>query len=64
MRARISAVLPVSQLSHKAFVRLEREANESSDNEFSEVLEDFISTNFEFDAKIATLADRKYTELQ
>lgn len=60
MRARLSTVLPVSLSPHEnTFVRLERVAKLLPDHEFSEVLGDFISTNFESDAKITNLADCK-----
>lgn len=59
MGARLSILLPVREMPSKVFVRLELETNHPSDHEFPRVLEDFIVTSFEPDAKIANLADRK-----
>lgn len=60
MRARVSTALPVCEISPKTFFRLEDETNHSSDHEFPQVLEDFISTNFEPDAQVTNLSDREY----
>lgn len=59
MRERLSTVLPVCQISPGVFVWLDVETNHTPDHEFPQVLKDFISHNFEPDAKLTNLADRK-----